>query len=418
MSFAGLQKRLQKKVASTAAVTGASSSSEANLDPAPFASTIYDAATREARANHEERKRQRSPDEEKKLAKNVTVNDGAGHANVPSEQLPAERARPKNLTETEFLERRCLAEEVVLQCAGAMLRSMEPATTTSSTAVIKNESEAYYLSGLPAPLCQFLEQRLQRSSNATAMSIDACEEEEHELLSALKVALKSTNNEQVAFPQHLESLIIILRTLWLALCWHWAIALCGTEGSESRENGWSYNVYLLSRHALPDVVLTTRGRDVTLALEAWKVAYHVRQNVLDFLAYILHDVGVVLRFSQSDDSRTHEESRIVPLKLVDSIFQMVQHLRRRDFAACRQIYVDLTMGTANWKLGLFSGGEVHMRRSMERIERRRIEHLLHNERAVRILHVLRELVDFVQKNEVALLHSGIFATERPKKEHS
>ncbi|KAF8280792.1 hypothetical protein TcBrA4_0092430 [Trypanosoma cruzi] len=131
--------------------------------------------------------------------------------------------------------------------------------------------------------------------------------------------------------------------------------------------------------------------------------------MLDFLAYILHDMGVVLRFSGDDASKGDENLRIVPPKIVDSIFFMVQHLRRRDFTAVRQAYVELTMGTANWKLGLFSGGEVHMRRSMERIERRRIEHLLHNERAVRLLHVLRELIEFVQKNEVMLLHTGIFA---------
>ncbi|RNF00788.1 uncharacterized protein Tco025E_08733 [Trypanosoma conorhini] len=421
MSFAGLQKRLQKKAAAAAATETVASSSPspgAKLDPTISASTVYDVAAREARVNYEERKRQRSPHEEAGPARNAPANDGGGCASVPSERLSAEKAIKKHLTEMEFLERRRLAEEAVLQCAEAMSRSMEPASTASSTAGIKSESELHYLSGLPAPLCQFLERRLQRSLDATAMSIDACEEEEHDLLSVLKVALKRPSNEHVMVPQQLEPLITILRVLWLALCWHWAMALSGKKGGDSPEEGWSYNVYLLSRHALPDLVRTTRGRDVALALEAWQAAYRVRQNMLDFLAYILHDVGVVVRLSGSDGSTSDEEPRIVPLKLVDSIFLMVQHLRCRDFAACRQVYVDLTMGTANWKLGLFSGGEVHMRRSMERIERRRIEHLLHNERAVRILHVLRELMDFVQANEVALLHSGLFAAEKSGQEHN
>ncbi|RNF13333.1 hypothetical protein TcG_08461 [Trypanosoma cruzi] len=414
MSFAGLQKRLKNKAVAPTTANSTPPSSDAKTDTIESSSSVYDVAAREARANHEERKRQRSPHDKENTAYNPTINERNGPADMPSDLPSVEKASSKNLTETEFLERRHLAEEVVLQCAEAMSRNMELAAASIDKIDIKKESVVYEMSGLPLPLCQFLEQRLQRSSDATAMLISTCEEEEHNLISALR----SPSNLPMSFPPQVEDFVTTLRTLWLALCWHWVVALRGKEGKEVSENGWSYNVYLLSRHALPITVRNTRGRDVALALQEWQEAYRVRQNMLDFLAYILHDMGVVLRFSGDDASKGDENLRIVPPKIADSIFCMVQHLRRRDFTAVRQAYVELTMGTANWKLGLFSGGEVHMRRSMERIERRRIEHLLHNERAVRLLHVLRELIEFVQKNEVMLLHTGIFAREKSMKEHS
>lgn len=65
--------------------------------------------------------------------------------------------------------------------------------------------------------------------------------------------------------------------------------------------------------------------------------------------------------------------------------------------AARQTYNDLTLGNANWKLGLFSGGEVHMRRSMEKVERHHVSHLLNNEKALSLLHVVYLWILFYEK---------------------
>lgn len=68
----------------------------------------------------------------------------------------------------------------------------------------------------------------------------------------------------------------------------------------------------------------------------------------------------------------------------------------------RQAYADLTLGNSNWKLGLFSAGEVHMRRAMERVERNRIAHLLNNEKGMKMLHSVMELVKFAEKGMPAM----------------
>ncbi|KEG12303.1 hypothetical protein DQ04_01821080 [Trypanosoma grayi] len=413
MSFAGLQQRLQKKAAPTKTTPPDTTTPvhEADYKPTVSSSSIYAIAAKEACANHAERKRPRSPCEDVQPPCSIPTRDGGTPATPSLENPPVEKTKPKILSETDFLARRQFAEEVVSRCAKQMSQIASSTPTSSCTSSGNKELRAHRITALPLPLCRYLEQRLQRPSAATCVSTAANEEEEHDLFCALHAVVDSQRIEVEAVPSELEALVTILRTFWHGLCWHWRMALCGLEDSATRYGGWTYDAYLLSRHALPDLVRCARGREVALTLETWREAYRVRQCVLDFLAYALHDVNTVMEFSSNGDRKCDAAPRIIPTEIVDSLYDMVQHLRRRDFATCRQLYVDLTMGTANWKLGLFSGGEVHMRRSLERIERRRIAHLLHNEGAVRLLHALRELMDFVQLHEAALLSSGLFVTE-------
>ncbi|ORC87943.1 uncharacterized protein TM35_000191870 [Trypanosoma theileri] len=421
MSFAGLQKRLQKKATVTEtpmtvlknAETPSVPLSKSNLTTST--NSIYDISLQEVQANHPDRKRQRSPTNETPPVPNNAPTEGESPGKRPPlNSSPSRETQSKKLSEAEFMARRQLEEEVVSRSVEYMSRIVNTPSSSNNTSDDKHKLQAQRVSGLPLPLCDFLQLRLQDTSHTTAVSLVSCEEEEYDLLSTLKSSMDNFHEYSEVMLPELEPLITILRTFWIALCWHWLGALRGNGANTERGGGWSYNVYLLSRHALPDVVRHTRGREVALALEAWREAYRVRQNVLDFLAYAFHDVEELLQFRSNSNRKSDEVSRIIPVKVVDSLFQMVQHLRRREFSACRQIYVDLTMGTANWKLGLFSGGEVHMRRSMERIERRRIEHILHNERAVQLLHALRELMDFIQQNEASLSPHSFFDHEKKK----
>lgn len=231
----------------------------------------------------------------------------------------------------------------------------------------------------------------------------------------------------------LSELAGLLNTLWFLVAAQWRHAIAG-EPSEAytvtgssngctRLQGWCYPVYLLSRHAMPDEMKLTMGRQAALLLDRWRAVQRTRRAALELLAYLLADYQTLLKESStSADStaqggdRTHatqarsvkeaaakssdvSAARIVPRELCDGLVRMVvQHAQQQhDFAAARQDYADLTLGTANWKLGLFSGGEVHMRRSMEKVERNRIAHLLNNEHAVHLLHALRELVHFAER---------------------
>ncbi|KAH9600518.1 Prp18 [Trypanosoma melophagium] len=421
MSFAGLQKRLQKKARSAETpipavkITGTPSVSLSNGNLGTSTNSIYDISLQEVRANHPDCKRQRSPTYEAPPVSNSTPVEGE----LPIKGTPLNSSlretQSKKLSEAEFMARRQLADEVVSRCLEHMSKIISVTSLPKNTSDDNHKLDAQSVSGLPIPLCDFLERRLKKTSSATTVSIVSSEDEEYDLFSSLKSGMDNCHDNSEVMFREIEPLVSILRTFWIALCWHWQAALRGTGVKTSREGGWSYNVYLLSRHALPDVVRHTRGREVALALEAWREAYRVRQNVLDFLAYAFHDLEELLQFrSNNKNNKSDEVSRIIPVEFVESLFQMVQHLRRREFSSCRQLYVDLTMGTANWKLGLFSGGEVHMRRSMERIERRRIEHILHNERAVQLLHALRELMDFIQQNEASLSPKSLFYNEKRK----
>ncbi|KAG8344067.1 hypothetical protein TRVL_05105 [Trypanosoma vivax] len=398
MSFAGLIGRLREKKAGVTAATSESNATVASTD------AIYENAVQEACKNHSERKRQRSPAEVQRCFSSAP---GSAVSEVDPDATSVQHSgfekRSPLLNEEEFTKRLKDSKEVVTQCvkqiAGVMSVpfSIDPAASISW----HNEMDsgvpfAYYASGLPLPLCNFLSLRLSRTCAATTALSVLQDDSEFELLCSLRDSFGNLFSERIAIPEPLRH-VTILQTFWFLLCLHWKAALCGTvPGGSPRDGGWTFDAYLLQQHALPDVVRHTRGRQIAQTLEVWQTAFRVRQDTFDFLAIALHDLCVMSQQLTKGDKTPSMGTAAIPTDMVKMFFNMVECLRRRDFLACRQLYVDLTMGTANWKLGLFSGGEVHMRRSMERIERRRIAHLLHNENALRLLHALRELMDFAQ----------------------
>lgn len=181
------------------------------------------------------------------------------------------------------------------------------------------------------------------------------------------------------------------------------------QGLSPEQHGWSPFVYLGLKNALPADVRLTLGRAVAQEIDQWRSLTRTRQYALELLAYLYSDYQTMRAVSSS--SATAAASCIVPADLRDALHVMlVQHLQReRNFMAVRQDYVDVTMGTANWKLGLFSGGEVHMRRSMERVERNRISHLLNNEHATHLLQSVRELTTFAEQHKAHLAGKFFFA---------
>ncbi|AAZ12344.1 Prp18 domain containing protein, putative [Trypanosoma equiperdum] len=409
MSFDGLRGRLKKKT--SAPTTDGLGVSGNSID---LSDSVYAAAVQEACTNHRSRKRQRSPISDVLTEQLVGEGNAGGTTSTPAvaEVSITPVARPRHLTEEEFLERCVVSEKALGRCVERMSRALvEPAVFGSLE--IRDQDIAgddvvllgSRVSALPLPLCRFLVQRLQCVSTSSVVSDAAYQEEEYNLLFALGEVEACQRQACVSIPEQLEGLIAVLQTYWLALCLYWRAALCGSvSGNPSHQGGWSYDVYLLQHHALPDTVRHTHGRQVALGLEAWRKATRVRQDAFDFLALVLHDMLVLTRrlLRGGVSGVSDEESCAIPVDMAKNLFLLQKLLRSRDFPGCRQLYVDLTLGTANWKLGLFSGGEVHMRRSMERIERRRIAHLLHNENALRLLHAVRELMDFVQQHEAVL----------------
>nr|CCC91402.1 conserved hypothetical protein [Trypanosoma congolense IL3000] len=415
MSFEGLLGRLKKKVSSS---SGDESTATDSLTEGP--KSVYDAAMREASTCYPERKRGRSPPIDADVSVPGPAED-AGKITVPiAEEVPVVSgvARVMCITEEEFHSQYVVSENALAKCVETMSNVIK--SPVSADINILNNAEITGVSvtslgfracALPSPLCRFLVQRLQCLSPASAIS-DATYQEEYNLLCELKNATDDDREMCANVPPPLQEHVAILRTFWFALCLYWRAALCGTIlNTSSYEGGWSYDIYLLQQRSLPESRRRERGRQVSLGLEAWQRASRVRQDVFDFLAVVLHDVLVLMRelLENSVTKEDGDDQCVIPANMVKSFFLMQKLLRARDFAGCRQHYVDLTMGTANWKLGLFSGGEVHMRRSMERIERRRIVHILHNENALRLLHALREIMDFVQHHEAALESFGFFA---------
>ncbi|KPA85716.1 hypothetical protein ABB37_00086 [Leptomonas pyrrhocoris] len=226
----------------------------------------------------------------------------------------------------------------------------------------------------------------------------------------------------------LRKLDATVRVLWylIALRWQYSLdphqrtlprhantkaaAVAFAPGPLPDQQGWSPYVYLALQGALPPDVRLTAGRAVAQEVDRWRALTRTRQFALELLAYLYSDYRTMKSAPKSATVAAASKGCIVPADLRDNFYAMlVQHLQHdRNYVAVRQDYVDVTMGTANWKMGLFSGGEVHMRRSMERVERNRIHHLLNNEHATHLLQSVREVTTFAEQQKALLMESGFF----------
>ncbi|KAG5504965.1 hypothetical protein JKF63_04412 [Porcisia hertigi] len=277
------------------------------------------------------------------------------------------------------------------------------------------------------------------AARATGVPEMTALDREFELLAQLKAELETVSQNETTdsvptagaeaprVPEEQRHLFDLLRALWylIALLWqhsldphqhgdrgHVSSTAVPREGSlVPTQRGWSPVVYRAIQNALPADVRLLQGRAIADEVDRWRALARTRRDALELLSYVCSDYETSLRLSSLS---TTTENFIIPLDLRKNLHTMVvRHLQQeRNFMAVRQDYVDMTMGTANWKLGLFSGGEVHMRRSMERVERNRIAHLLNNEHATHLLQAVRELTIFVEQQAVAK-RASFFWPEKP-----
>lgn len=232
---------------------------------------------------------------------------------------------------------------------------------------------------------------------------------------AVAAASSTAGGSDEESPQ--QQLASLARALWYLIAVRWQYSLdphhgrgvatpvCPRDGPRV-SSGWTPVLYLALSSALPAEVRLEHGRAVADEVERWRGLARTRQDALELLAYVCADYDTCAAAAEATKTRSAADTVdgcIIPAELRASLHVMlVHHLQQeRQFMAARQDYVDMTMGTANWKLGLFSGGEVHMRRSMERVERNRIAHLLNNEHATQLLQSVRELTTFIEQQGVA-----------------
>ncbi|CAD2218400.1 Prp18 domain containing protein, putative [Angomonas deanei] len=201
--------------------------------------------------------------------------------------------------------------------------------------------------------------------------------------------------------ERLTGLRQFILSLWYLIASHWVHAV---EGSADGEGRYDYLVYRFLYQQLPEEVKYTAGRTIALATDRWRRLQKTRWQSMELLAYCLHDYHTGVTGAT--------ESPIVPadmsLKLHHLLVLTFQV--RHHYAEARQAYVDLTHGNADWKMGLYTGGEVHMRRSLERVDRNRVSHLLNNEHAVSLLHGLMEMIRFGETEMEAADKAVFFST--------
>ncbi|KAI5686139.1 Prp18 domain containing protein [Leishmania braziliensis] len=304
--------------------------------------------------------------------------------------------------------------------AGALLEPSVSLTVSSSPFPIPRALRDYILAQFVTP-----NPTVRRATGLPEMTVL---DREFELLAQIKAEVEAGPRKDVVdsknkvdakvggVPEAQQQLAELLPALWylVALLWQHSLdphqrngRCCLASTAMPREGllapsqqGWSPAVYFALQNALPADAQLLQGRAIAEEVDKWRALARTRQNALELLSYVCSDHETSAAASSPS---TVAADLIIPPDLRKNLHTMVvRHLRQeRNFMAVRQDYVDITMGTANWKLGLFSGGEVHMRRSMERVERNRIAHLLNNEHATHLLQAVRELIIFVEHHSPA-----------------
>eukprot|EP00796_Vickermania_ingenoplastis_P010196 gene10196-7144_t len=259
--------------------------------------------------------------------------------------------------------------------------------------------------GFPAPLQTFL-------VSCAADGLPETEQTENNLLRELIAAgdeahVADAVSAGPALPPDVEKRAVLAWGLWFLLAAEWRAAVTGQldgrrtlDFAGQRVEGYSYAVYSYAQRraiAPEDEAIAVA---VARAAAAWQENCRLRRAAFHLLACVYHDFRALQTNKGKSANTNLEEVCVVPRQLLDGMFDLVVvHLQREGSSrAARQRYADLVLGNANWKLGLFSGGEVHMRRSMERVERHRIFHLLNNERAMALLHVLSRWISFYERH--------------------
>ncbi|GET88560.1 hypothetical protein, conserved [Leishmania tarentolae] len=337
----------------------------------------------------------------------------------------AERVSTKSLSAAAHLATATAPASAVLypqhqlSSAEALLESGDSRTPSASLLSMPRALHKYLLDRFLAPN--------SAAPHATGLPEMMVVDREFELLAQLKAEMEAELHNEATdsvntadtkmhtVSEEQRQLAELLHALWYLVALLWLHSLdphqrngqtCAQSATMPREGtlapaqqGWSHAVYLGLQNALPADVRLLQGRAIAEEVDRWRALARTRQDALELLSYVCSDYHTSAAASLS----TTATDFIIPSDLRKNLHTMVvRHLQQeRNFMAVRQDYVDITMGTANWKLGLFSGGEVHMRRSMERVERNRIAHLLNNEHATKLLQAVRELTIFVERNALA-----------------
>lgn len=369
-------------------------------------------------------------------------------ANDPQESKVAASSPPSSLPK---LERPPLLSRAAFEAQrSTMLKALEVcmAYVSKDTEGPNEEGEESSHTGsnaslkvaIPTSLQSFLTAQYVHAETGSAGGAVSPEDTEHAALKAALTELSSvagiaspspssspvaqqTRQKQRCDSTEAEKLLALIHALWHLTAAYWHSALLGegaagdlSASSPTRQSaelmaeygaikGWCFPVYLLAAHELPDVMRFTCGREVSTCLDAWRAAHRCVHGALQLLALLLLDYHSICSRVAHEDLPSREGgdrgggSVAVPLAIRQGLHHMVVTLVKEegDFAGARQAYTDLTMGNTNWKLGLFTAGEVHMRRSVEKLDRNRVTSLLNNEQAMRLLHATRELVLFAER---------------------
>lgn len=93
----------------------------------------------------------------------------------------------------------------------------------------------------------------------------------------------------------------------------------------------------------------------------------------------------------------------VPADIVRNLRDVFIAVARNKFLAVEEAYLRITMGSAAWHLGLFSGGNIHMRRNLDNIQKGVVKHVMNNTVARDFIQGVKVLTEVARRYQTGVL---------------
>lgn len=93
----------------------------------------------------------------------------------------------------------------------------------------------------------------------------------------------------------------------------------------------------------------------------------------------------------------------VPADIARDLRDVFVAVARGKFLAVEEAFMKITMGSAAWQLGLFSGGNIHMRRNLDKVQKSVVKHVMNNVVAKDFLLAARMLTTVAERYQRGVL---------------
>lgn len=193
--------------------------------------------------------------------------------------------------------------------------------------------------------------------------------------------------------------------LYRAINWIWYSML--KWRLEMLHRDLRYEVYLAERKALTAQAIRDRGELIATSRERINEFVAADGKLLLLVEAMLWDLSALLLWKPDTSSASSSSTAAqatgpelaIPASLREGLSELSRHAAAGRHDEADSVYYQTLMGSSKWRIGLFTAGDMHIRRSLEKTQREKVKHVMNNETALRSLHGVKLLLSAAQREK-------------------